>query len=768
MSAPLERDPVALNAPQLGVAAFALLMLATVWLLSLLQLDDSRQQTLERQAAALANLSLIVAENLAQVLDRGRTLQALAPGLQQPDGADADRIAALMLADPVFNRLSLFDQQGQRVFATSPGGLLLLDRAWLVPGGADNGRPVRVLPDQARGPRWSLPLLLPAGPQEACCHLLLELDLGYLLDLYQRLELGGLTSIQIIDQQGRTLVQVEQGGLVPGQGRFDNSLITRSRLLQGRFTAFDQQQEQPFLTLFQRVHELPFLVVVRQSEREILAPYRQQRDEYLLTVLLLTLVVLVGVAWLLWMMHVRETQLRALEHSEQRNQRLLDRLRREHRQSQEAASRDALTGLYNRRLFMELARSHLSGARRQGRFAAVLFIDLDRFKMINDSLGHRIGDQLLQTVAARLQETLRDSDIISRFGGDEFVVMLTGVQQREAIERKVRQLVQALAAPYAPLAGSGLNTSPSIGVALSPQDGADIETLVGHADMAMYAAKKAGRGRHAFFDQLQGSAELDAEALARQLPAALAQQVLVYLQPRLSLPDYRVTGFEALVRWQHPEYGLLLPARWLPQAEALGLMPRLALQVLEQLCAQLQQWHRAGEPVRPIAVNLSRSQWHACELSLQLPGLLHRYGIQPGWLELEIDEQALDAPAPELLARLRQWQQLGISLTVDNFGSHGLEIEQLRRLPFTRLKLDPAYIRAVHNRYDDNLMLSATISVAQRQGLCVVAKGVETPDQLVHLKLAGCNEVQGHLFSRAVPVDEALRYSRQPQQEMSV
>ncbi len=770
MSPPLERNPISLTAPQVGVALFALLMLGAVWLFTALQLRDSREQALARQGTALANLSFIVAENLEQVLDRAKTLRMLVDDIQQREQTEGDfEIASLILSDPVFNRLSLYDDQGRLRYNTSPSTLLYLEPDWqLSPTKGTDA--LWVLPRKAWQHPWSMPLLLPDVQDAAgeSCSLLLDLDLGYLLRLYQNLDLGAQASIHILTASGEELAQVDQSGLVIENGRFDNSIMLGSRLHHGRFEAQDLKTGQVFASFFHRLESFSFVVVVRKAESEIIAPYLEQRSTYIFTVLLLSLVLVSGLAWLLWMMHGREAQLYALEHSEQRNQALLDRLQREHRQTLEAASRDALTGLYNRRLFLELAHSHLLGAKRQGRFAAVVFIDLDRFKAINDTLGHKVGDQLLQAVAERLTANLRESDIISRFGGDEFVLMLTGVKRREDIELKAGELVAALAAPYAELLDSGLTTSPSIGIALSPQDGMEIETLVKHADMAMYTAKRAGRGRYAFFDTSLNSQDLDASGLALQLPQVMAEQLCIHLQPRLSLPDYRVTGFEALVRWDHPEFGLLPPSQLLPLAESLGLMPALTRQVLQQACEQLLQWRAEELSIAPVAVNLSLSQLQSTELSERIQAALQRYDIDPAWLELEVNERDLQQLKPEQLDLLHELQQLGLGLTIDDFGSSGLDPEQIRRLPFNRIKLDRSFIRDIRNSYDDNVLLSATISVAQRLGLKVAAKGVETPDQLVYLKLSGCDEVQGHLFSRAMSAEEMDQYRHQPEQEIAV
>ncbi|WP_106592947.1 putative bifunctional diguanylate cyclase/phosphodiesterase [Marinobacterium halophilum] len=756
-----------MTSPQVGVALFALLLLVAVWLFTLLQLHERREQTLDTQAVALSNLSFTVAENLEQVLDRARTLRALIhdKGGLSPVTQTTD-MAALMLADSVFSRLSLYDHDGNLVYTTGSGSRQRLDLDLLAAEGGRQPSVLRALPQVAMDEVGSLPLLLPAGTAEqGCCHLLLDLNLGYLLNLYQRLDLGEQASIQILTDRGDTLVQVERGGLVRSEGHFDNSLILRSRLHEGHFSAVDLTNSQVFMSLFHRLNAFPFVVVMRQAEHEVLALYREQRAEHILIVLLLSLVVVIGLVWLLWMMHGREEQLCALERSEQRNQALLNTLRLEHQQTLEAASRDPLTGLYNRRLFLELAHSHLLGSKRQGRFTAVCFIDLDRFKAINDTLGHKVGDRLLQAVAERLTSLLRETDIVSRFGGDEFVLMLTGVKQRADIEEKVGQLVRELSAPYAALQGSALSTSPSIGVALSPQDGMDIETLVKHADMAMYKAKQSGRGQYALFDTAFNAPDADAAHLARLLPAAMAAgQIQVHLQPRVALPGYEPTGFEALVRWNSPEFGLLPPAQWLPVAESLALMPDLTEWVLERVCHQLQQWRTEAVSVLPVAINLSLSQLQVPALAQQLDAVITQYDIDPAWLELEIREQDLETLQTEQIAMLQGLQQRGIGLTLDDFGSRGVSLDQIHRLPFSRIKLDPSFLRDIRNSFDDNILLSATISLAKKLQLQVAAKGVETPDQLVYLKLAGCDEVQGHLFSRALSVEEVRHYRQHPGQ----
>ncbi|MBV0933631.1 putative bifunctional diguanylate cyclase/phosphodiesterase [Marinobacterium weihaiense] len=584
----------------------------------------------------------------------------------------------------------------------------------------------------------------------------------------QKPELSGVV-LQLLDERGKVLTALENWQpQFEDRHHFDSNLIMRVPLDQGRLVLRNRDNGARYISVFQRFEFMPWTLVMHQPERQVLAHYHQQRRRYLWAGGLASLLALMALAGLLWRLHCREAQLRQLERNEQRSRLLLQRLRHEHRQTLEAASRDHLTGLYNRRLFMELAHAHLLGAKRQGRFAAVLFIDLDRFKAINDTLGHKVGDQLLQSVARRLNDSLRESDIISRFGGDEFVLMLTGGVQRDDIARIAATLVQVLAAPYAELAGSELSTSPSIGIALSPQDGPDTATLVKHADMAMYRAKQAGRGQYAFFDAVPRLEAADQASLARLLPDVMREQVQVYLQPRVSLPDYRLTGFEALVRWDSPEFGLLSPAQLLPLAESLSLMPALTEQVLAQACAQLVQWRADGHVVVPVAVNLGCVQLRDARLVERVGRVLERFDIDPAWLELEIAARDLPQLTEREIERLCALHQRGLQLTLDDVECLDKGLGLLEHLPFNRAKLSRAFIRDIRNSYDDQALQSAVISVAKKLKLQVAAKGVETPDQLVYLKLAGCDEVQGHLFGRALNAEEVKQYRQQGRTPLAV
>lgn len=770
LSPPLERNLIALSSLQGILIALAMLVILATWLFAGYQLSQAREQVLDSQATTLRNLAQVVAENINQVLDRTPALEILTrQQLLEGRETGEDSLATLVASDPAFKRIMLYTRSGLELASTSPGTLPQLREDWRESLEYQQSWPVQVLPIEHSGEFWSVPLVIPVSvaQQPEGCLLVLDMDLGYLLNLYQKLELGRETSIHVLTAQGEELLRAERGGLVTGPSAFDNQVMLSSRLPQGSTRDRHAQDRQQYLGYFLKLEMAPLIVTVRQSEPEALAAYYRQRDTYLYSVVVMTLIAIGGLLWLLWMMHVREAQMQALQLSEQRNQKLLNRLRREHQNTLKAASRDHLTGLYNRRLFVELAHSHLLGSKRQGRFAAVCFIDLDRFKAINDTLGHKVGDNLLQEVARRLTDNLRESDIISRFGGDEFVVMLTAVKQQEDVEHKAQHLVNVLAAPYPELEAAGLGTSPSIGVAISPRDGLDIETLIKHADMAMYRAKHAGRGQYRLFDSQQADVVVSDEELCQRLPQALRQgEFKVHYQPRLRLRGYETAGFEALLRWDSPVCGLLLPDTFLPLVEQQGLMSELGYQVFQQVTRQLAAWRALGLNPLPISVNLHRSQLTDPAFAGQIRQLLEQHQLDVGWLELEIADQDLPYLGEMALEQLRCIQQLGVELVMDDFGSSEEGLERASRLPFGSIKLSRTLIQHIRNSYDDNVLLSATISVAKKLKRRVVAKGVETPDQLVYLKLAGCDEAQGFLFSRALNTDETEDYLMHPNREV--
>jgi diguanylate cyclase (GGDEF)-like protein/PAS domain S-box-containing protein len=417
---------------------------------------------------------------------------------------------------------------------------------------------------------------------------------------------------------------------------------------------------------------------------------------------------------------------------------------------------DALTGLPNRTLLTKLVDQALTVAQRSKLHGCVLFIDLNRFKLINDTLGRRIGDALLKEVAARFRLVLRDQDLVARLGGDEFAVGLFDIGQHYEASRVAHKLLAALNESFM-VDGHDLRVGASIGISVYPQDGADAETLLRLADIAMYRAKQGGDSdaEHVAFysrDMNQGMQErMRIESGLRQ---ALGNgQLELHYQPKFSIADSKIIGAEALVRWRHPERGLVPPAEFIPLAEATGLVVQVGEWVLEAACAQAQSWKDAGLPPIRLAVNVS-----AREFTSALPGrvkeTLERYGLEPSWLELEITESTLMHNIDRVIGIMDRITALGVTLSLDDFGTGYSSLSYLKRFPIDTLKIDRSFTTGIPTDASDCAIASTIISIAQQLNHKVIAEGVETVEQLAFLKHSGCDEVQGYLFSKPLPAEQ--------------
>lgn len=423
---------------------------------------------------------------------------------------------------------------------------------------------------------------------------------------------------------------------------------------------------------------------------------------------------------------------------------------------------DVLTGLPNRTQWNDRAQRELHAAAAQRERLAVLFIDLDHFKAINDSLGHPVGDQLLSRVARRFQACLRDGDFLARLGGDEFVVLLPDLVHSEDASVVARKLLAALQAPMS-IDGHDLVASASIGIAVYPGDGDDVSTLLKHADVAMYCAKDQGRNAYHYFKP-----EMDVHALERlMLENALRRAVdrdelVLYYQPQVAAADGRVTGCEALVRWQHPELGLLQPGQLIAVAESSGLIVPLGYWVLRTACRQLARWQAQGRKLL-VAVNISALQFRQAGFFDSVREVLRQTGADPLGLELELTESALMEPTPEILGRMQQLRDLGIKLALDDFGTGYSSLSYLKRLPIHRLKLDRSFVKDIPEDLEDVAIATATLSLARDLGMDVVAEGVENDVQHQFLRARGCAIMQGYLFSRPLPTEQLERWLNERQ-----
>jgi diguanylate cyclase (GGDEF)-like protein/PAS domain S-box-containing protein len=419
--------------------------------------------------------------------------------------------------------------------------------------------------------------------------------------------------------------------------------------------------------------------------------------------------------------------------------------------------RDPLTGLPNRRLFEDRLAMALAQAHRYRHRLAVIFLDLDRFKQVNDTLGHAVGDALLKAVSERLADSVREGDTVARLAGDEFTMLLPGIHYAEDLAAISRKLVEALRRPFH-LDGHDVCVTASGGIGLYPEDGEDPAALLKSADAAMYRAKERGRDNFQLFSPAMAEKALERRALEESLRRALdRQEMTVHYQPCLELATGRVVGVEALLRWQRPELGLLLPKDFIALADFTGAMLSVGPWVLETACRQAREWQRRGSRGLRVMVNLSAHELQQADLVVHVEKALAASGLDPDSLHLEIPEGYAMRDVDRAIEGLRALRSVGVHLAIDGFGAGFSSLAHLRRLPVDALKIDLSFVRGATTDPDDASVVTAVIAVAHSLGLRVVALGVETEAQVALLRSLGCDEVQGYLWSAPVPPEECER-----------
>ncbi len=427
--------------------------------------------------------------------------------------------------------------------------------------------------------------------------------------------------------------------------------------------------------------------------------------------------------------------------------------RRAEEQIEKLAYYDSLTGLPNRTLLKDRLGQVLAQARRDDRQVAVLFLDLDRFKGINDTLGHECGDLLLKAVAERLQECVRSADTVARLGGDEFVLILPAVHKGDGGGQAARKVLESLSVPY-DLDGQEVYCSSSIGIALFPMDGEDVDALLKNADTAMYVAKERGRSNFQFFSREMNQRAVERLVLESRLRRALDREELrLYYQPQVDLREGRVIGVEALLRWELPGMGLISPARFIPIAEETGLIGPIGAWVLETACMQVRSWHQAGLSSLRVAVNLSGRQLVHSDLVGQVTEALERSGLPPEFLELELTESILMEHPEKARKSLQKLKDLGVLLAIDDFGTGYSSLNYLKHFPLDRLKIAGAFVRDIPGDSDDAAIAEAVIAMAHSLRLEVIAEEVESLEQVDFLVDRHCHLMQGYFFGKPVPAE---------------
>jgi diguanylate cyclase (GGDEF)-like protein len=417
------------------------------------------------------------------------------------------------------------------------------------------------------------------------------------------------------------------------------------------------------------------------------------------------------------------------------------------------AQHDILTDLPNRMVLKDRLTQAIATAHRNGTKVAILFLDLDQFKRINDSLGHAIGDKLIQSVAARLISCVRSTDTVSRQGGDEFIVLLSEIKHSTDAGITARKILTALTASHG-VDRHHLHVAASIGVSTYPEDGEDAELLIKNADTAMYQAKQKGRNNYQFFKKDMNLRAVNRQFIEDGLREALeSDQFVLHYQPKINLATGAISGMEALLRWMHPTSGLLRPLQFLPIAEDCGLILPIGRWVLKEACRQVREWIDAGLRVAPVAVNVSSLEFRSEGFLDNVRAILRETGLEPRYLELELTETVLMQHAESTVSVLSALKSMGVRLAVDDFGTGYSSLSYLKRFPIDSLKIDQSFVRDITSSTDDVPIIRAVITMGKSLRQRVVGEGVETEEQMAFLRANGCDEAQGYYLSLPLPAE---------------
>lgn len=422
------------------------------------------------------------------------------------------------------------------------------------------------------------------------------------------------------------------------------------------------------------------------------------------------------------------------------------------------AHHDYLTDLPNRKFFIEILGLEVAEARRHGKRLAIIFLDLDRFKEINDTLGHAIGDQLLVEVAGRLKNSIREADIVARVGGDEFNILMSDFVNIEDIAVIARKIISAFIQPHI-IAEHELHISTSVGISIYPDDSNDIESLLKYADIAMYHAKERGRNDYQFYNPEINIRSIEKIRLENSLRLTLERgELVVFFQPQVNISDQRIVCAEALVRWKHPKLGLLGPALFLPIAEETGFIVSIDEWVLRNSCVHALSWQRRGRQPTGVTVNLSARQFRQPDFVEMVGRILRETGLDPALLEIEITENTAMQNIDRTIIFLTKLHEIGVGFSIDDFGTGYSSLNYLKRLPLQKLKIDKSFISGLGEDINDQSIVNAVIAMAHNMNLHVVAEGVETDEQMAFLKVNHCDEMQGYLFSSPLEAEEMREF----------
>lgn len=751
-----------------GLALMSACVLVTLWYFTVTRVENEKQLAIASSIANSRNVAAIVSANLDEVLGKTLLYSRIGQSLLNGDTRPSSFINPLFNGDSAYLRVAVFDATGRLVYSSArqkeEPELSRLINAGYMSSLTSSGKQSPMIinpPDNRDGYSWRVPLLIPL--QDARGELqgffTAILDLGYFLKTYQEVSMAGSSRIEILNAAGLQLAELA-GGILSGGSNYagqDYVMFLRSGKGDGLIHALRPGDEVQYVGVQRRLSYYPLAVVVSRDPQQLLASLWPTHRQYYVQAIVISLAIVLLSVGLVNLAHRRRFLYERLLYSEREKSGLINQLEQEKSRAYQLASHDYLTGIPNRMLFHELASTELSRAKRSRNLYALFFLDLDKFKMINDTLGHAVGDALLQTVATRLRAAVREYDLVARLGGDEFVVLVSEIRDEESVAEIADKLVESIRAPYADLLGQYVETAPSIGIALYPRDGTTIESLMSNADSAMYTAKSAGSGLYRFYDaSLNAVAVRGLELLGRFRQAIKDHEFCLHYQPKVELQQFRVTGLEALIRWQHPEHGLIFPGEFIGLAEAHDLVVPLGHWIIEAVCRQLASWREQGLPLVPVAINVSARQLHDARLLETVRHCLQACQLAPELLEIEVTESCFIEDLESARATLAQLRDEGLKIYLDDYGTGYSGLSHIKTLPVYALKIDRSFIRDIRNDNSDGMIVASTVTLARNLGLKVVAEGVETREQLMHLKVMGCDQVQGFYLQRPAPAEQLV------------
>ncbi len=769
MRKPLSFEPQGLLTRLLagrGVSAGMVLLaagaLSLLWYFTLIRIENEKQLAIAGSVADSRNVAAIVSANLDEVLGKTLLYSRIGQSMLNGEQSSSAYFNPLFNGDSAYLRVAMFDARGRLVYSSarqkSEPELSRLINAGFMSTLTSTGEQNQMIikpPLNRDGYSWRVPLLIPLqdGKGSLQGFFAAILDLGYFLKTYEEVSVDGASRIEIINTAGLQLAELA-GGILSGGSNYAGQEYATFLLTgkgDGLIHALRPGDAAQHVGVQRRLAHYPLAVVVSRDQQVLLGKLWPAHRQYYLQAILISLLVVVLSGGLIAMAHRRRFLYEQLLYSEREKSGLIQQLEQEKSRAYQLASHDYLTGIPNRMLFYELAATELSRARRSRNLYALFFLDLDKFKLINDTLGHAVGDALLQEVARRLRAAVREYDLVARLGGDEFVVLVSEIRSEEVVAEIADKLVETLRAPYSDLLGCDVETAPSIGIALYPRDGQSITTLMTNADSAMYTAKSAGSGLYRFYDaSLNAIAVRGLELLGRFRQALKENEFCLHYQPKVALQDYRVVGMEALIRWQHPEHGLIFPGEFIGLAETHDLVQPLGHWIIEAVCRQLSQWRADGLPLVPVAINVSAKQLNDERLIATVRESLQRHQLSAHWLEIEVTESCFITDLEQARQTLEKLRDEGLRIYLDDYGTGYSSLSHIKALPVYALKIDRSFVRDIRNDNSDGMIVASTVTLARNLGLKVVAEGVETREQLMHLKLMGCDEVQGFYLQRPV------------------